>query len=38
MAHGGYGTLVGTCTLEITASIKIQNELLKMLEKVAQKD
>ena len=38
MAHGGYGTLVGTCTLEITASVKIQNELLKMLEKVAQKD
>ena len=37
-ALGGYETWMGTCTLEITASVKIQNELLKMLEKVAQKD
>ncbi len=37
-ALGGYETWLGTCTLEITASVKIQNELLKMLEKVAQKD
>ncbi len=34
----GYETWMGTCTLEITASVKIQKALLEMLEKVAQKD
>ena len=37
-ALGGYETWMGTCTLEITASVKIQKVLLEMLEKVAQKD
>ena len=34
----GYETWMGTCTLEITASVKIQKALLEMLEKVTQKD
>jgi hypothetical protein len=29
---------MGTCTLETTASVKIQKVLLEMLEKVTQKD
>ena len=37
-ARGGYETWLGTCTLEITASIKIEKALLAMLEKVAGKD
>ena len=37
-ALSGYETWMGTCTLEITASVKIQKVLLEMLEKVAQKD
>ena len=37
-ALGGYETWMGTCTLEITASIKIEKALLSMLEKVAGKD
>ena len=37
-ALGGYETWLGTCTLEITASIKIEKALLAMLEKVAGKD
>ena len=37
-ALGGYETWMGTCTLEITASIKIEKALLAMLEKVAGKD
>ena len=37
-ALGGYETWMGTCTLEITASIKIEKALLTMLEKVAGKD
>ncbi len=37
-ALGGYETWMGTCTLEITASIKIEKALLAMLEKVAAKD
>ena len=36
-ALGGYETWMGTCTLEITASIKIEKALLAMLEKVAAK-
>ena len=31
---GGYETWMGTCTLEITASVKIEKTLLAMLEKV----
>lgn len=34
-ALSGYETWMGTCTLEITASVKIQKILLEMLEKVA---
>ena len=34
----GYETWMGTCTLETTASVKIQKVLLEMLEKVTQKD
>ncbi|MBI97798.1 MAG: hypothetical protein CMO78_04595, partial [Verrucomicrobiales bacterium] len=37
-ALGGYETWMGTCTLEITASVKIEKALLSMLEKVAGKD
>jgi len=37
-AVGGYETWMGTCTLEITASVKIKKALLSMLEKVAGKD
>ena len=37
-ALSGYETWMGTCTLEITASVKIQKILIEMLEKVAQKD
>ncbi len=33
-ALGGYETWMGTCTLEITASVKIEKTLLAMLEKV----
>ena len=36
-ALGGYETWMGTCTLEITASIKIEKALLAMLEKVEAK-
>ncbi len=36
-ALGGYETWMGTCTLEITASIKIEKALLAMLEKVVAK-
>ena len=35
---GGYETWMGTCTLELLASVKIQKALLEMLEKVAGKD
>ena len=35
---GGYETWMGTCTLELLASVKIQKTLLGMLEKVAGKD
>ena len=35
---GGYETWMGTCTLELLASLKIQKVLLEMLEKVAGKD
>ncbi|MBC8325069.1 MAG: neutral/alkaline non-lysosomal ceramidase N-terminal domain-containing protein [Verrucomicrobia subdivision 3 bacterium] len=35
---GGYETWMGTCTLELLASVKIQKALLDMLEKVASKD
>jgi len=35
---GGYETWMGTCTLEITASVKIQKVLMEMLDKVALKD
>ncbi|MDP6904153.1 MAG: neutral/alkaline non-lysosomal ceramidase N-terminal domain-containing protein [Verrucomicrobiota bacterium] len=37
-ALGGYETWMGTCTLEITASVKIQKVLLEMLEKVAEEN
>ena len=37
-ALGGYETWMGTCTLELLASVKIQKVLLEMLEKVASKD
>jgi len=37
-ALGGYETWMGTCTLELLASVKIQKTLLEMLEKVASKD
>ena len=37
-ALGGYETWMGTCTLEILASVKIQKALLGMLEKVTRKD
>jgi hypothetical protein len=37
-ALSGYETWMGTCTLEITASEKIQRALLELLEKVAQED
>ena len=35
---GGYETWMGTCTLELLASLKIQKVLLEMLENVAGKD
>ena len=35
---GGYETWMGTCTLELLASLKIQKVLLEMLEKVSGKD
>ena len=37
-ALGGYETWMGTCTLELLASVKIQKALMEMLEKVAGKD
>jgi hypothetical protein len=37
-ALSGYETWMGTCTLEITASVKIQKVLLEMLEKLAVRD
>jgi hypothetical protein len=37
-AMSGYETWMGTCTLGITASVKIQKVLMEMLEKVALKD